>query len=89
MELFELVKLSKTDRKGPVFIEVCLDVTTQDRNTLIDSNIKYQSNSVLNEFEIIELMKNDKEIFGIKTNSRVFLVAKSYFDAISTYFKIK
>ena len=35
------------------------------------------------------LMKNDKEIFGIKTNSRVFLVAKSYFDAISAYFKIK
>ena len=42
-----------------------------------------------NEFEITELMKNDKEIFGIKTNSRVFLVAKSYFDAISAYFKIK
>ena len=42
-----------------------------------------------NEFEINELMKNDKEIFGIKTNSRVFLVAKSYFDAISAYFKIK
>ncbi len=42
-----------------------------------------------NEFEITELMKSDKEIFGLKTNSRVFLVAKSYFDAISTYLKIK
>ena len=62
MELFELVKLSKTDRKGPVFIEVCLDVTTQDRNTLIDSNIKYQSNSVLNEFEIIESANEISEL---------------------------
>jgi len=54
MELFELVELSKTDRKGPVFIEVCLDVTTQDRDTSVDSNIKYKPNAKLNKSEIIE-----------------------------------
>jgi len=56
-ELFDLVNLSKTPRKGPVFIEVCLDISTQDRNDLEDMGISYKFDNRGNE--LFELNKID------------------------------
>jgi acetolactate synthase-1/2/3 large subunit len=32
-DLFSLIELSRSDRKGPVFLEMCLDVSTQDTSS--------------------------------------------------------
>jgi hypothetical protein len=40
-----------------------------------------------NRAECKELMKCDVDVYGIKTNIRLQLVAKSYFDAVIDFFK--
>jgi len=62
-ELFDLINLSKTPRKGPVFIEVCLDISTQDRNNLDDMGISYKFNNSANElFKLNEIDRISQEI---------------------------
>ena len=52
-ELFNLVNISKSPRKGPVFIEVCLDVSTQNREELIEDHISYKFDDLKNDvFEV-------------------------------------
>jgi acetolactate synthase-1/2/3 large subunit len=40
-ELFDLVNLTKAPRKGPVFIEMCIDISFQNRDEIIDSSINF------------------------------------------------
>ena len=69
-ELFELINLSKSPRKGPVFIEVCLDISTQDRNVLENDRINYELNlSDNNEFNQRNISSISKEISSLISNS--------------------
>jgi acetolactate synthase-1/2/3 large subunit len=45
-DLFELIELSRSGRKGPVFLEMCLDVSTQE--TFVDSNTSMNTHSESN-----------------------------------------
>jgi acetolactate synthase-1/2/3 large subunit len=40
-QLFDLINLSKTPRKGPVFIELCIDISFQNREEKLDDSVKY------------------------------------------------
>ena len=68
--LFELINLSKSPRKGPVFIEVCLDISTQNRNDLEVDRISYDlqlfDNNVFNQNE---MMRISQEISKLISNS--------------------
>jgi acetolactate synthase-1/2/3 large subunit len=69
-ELFKLVNISKTPRKGPVFIEVCLDISTQDRDKLIEDHTSYEydnSKNILFDVENVSLIS--KEISQMITDS--------------------
>lgn len=69
-ELFNLVNISKTPRKGPVFIEVCLDVSTQEREKLIEDDISYElDNSKNNLFKLDNINRISQEISQMITNS--------------------
>jgi acetolactate synthase-1/2/3 large subunit len=39
-DLFKLIDLSRSGRKGPVFLEICLDVSTQETSSELDSRIE-------------------------------------------------
>jgi acetolactate synthase-1/2/3 large subunit len=39
-DLFKLLELSRSGRKGPVFLEICLDVSTQETSSNLNSLIK-------------------------------------------------
>jgi len=47
-ELFKLINISKSPRKGPVFIEVCLDISTQERAKLVEDIVDYEFNNLGN-----------------------------------------
>jgi len=53
-DLFELIDLSRSGRKGPVFLEMCLDVSTQE--TSVDSsnsmNTNVESNISINAVDL-------------------------------------
>jgi len=69
-ELFNLVNLSKTPRKGPVFIEVCLDISTQDRNYLDDMGVSYRLDYSSNElFNLNEIEHISQEISSLISQS--------------------
>ena len=69
-ELFKLVNISKTPRKGPVFIEVCLDISTQDRNKLIEDDTSYEyDNSKNTLFDVENVSLISREISQMITNS--------------------
>ena len=69
-ELFELVNLSRSPRKGPVFIEVCLDISTQDRNVLENDRIDYELNLLdNNEFNQKDISNISQEISSLISNS--------------------
>ena len=63
-EIYDLVSQSWLERPGPVFLEVCLDVTATDVNLPIDFEIQNKvSTKILNaqEFELLEnLLLNSK-----------------------------
>ena len=69
-ELFELVNLSRYPRKGPVFIEVCLDISTQERNVLENDRIDYELNLLdNNEFNQKDISNISQEISSLISNS--------------------
>ena len=69
-ELFKLVNISKTPRKGPVFIEVCLDISTQDRDKLIEDDTSYEyDNSKNTLFDVENVSLISKEISQMITDS--------------------
>jgi acetolactate synthase-1/2/3 large subunit len=69
-ELFNLVNISKTPRKGPVFIEVCLDVSTQEREELMEDDISYEfDNSINSLFKVDIVNRISQEISQMITNS--------------------
>jgi acetolactate synthase-1/2/3 large subunit len=69
-ELFNLVNISKTPRKGPVFIEVCLDISVQDREELIEDNIKFAYDKLKNNLCDVETVSCVSEkISQMITNS--------------------
>ena len=69
-ELFELVNISKTPRKGPVFIEICLDISTQDRDILKDDKISYKfDNLSSNTFNVNDVYHISQEISNLITKS--------------------
>jgi acetolactate synthase-1/2/3 large subunit len=69
-ELFDLINLSKTPRKGPVFIEVCLDISTQDRNNADDTGISYRLDNSANELlKLNEIDRISQEISSLISQS--------------------
>ena len=61
-KLFNLINLTKQDRKGPVFLEVCLDITTQEtKSSLSDCSYnlehKYELVKEKNIIKVLELLK--------------------------------
>ena len=69
-ELFKLVNISKTPRKGPVFIEMCLDISTQDRDKLIEDHTSYEyDNSKNTLFDVENVSLISKEISQMITDS--------------------
>ena len=67
LDLFNLVNISKVNRKGPVFIEVCLDVTNQERDAMLDAEINYQ---VVKESPELQHLENiSKEISNLIQSS--------------------
>ena len=65
-ELFDLVNLTRAPRKGPVFIEMCIDISFQNRDEIIDSSINFHPH---NPRKSKLIKKSSREIVKILQSS--------------------
>jgi len=71
-DLFELIDLSRSGRKGPVFLEMCLDVSTQETsvdsntsiNTHVETNISINAADLGNVFSLLQKSKRPLILIG-------------------------
>ena len=69
-DLFNIINLTKQDRKGPVFLEVCLDVTTQETK----SNFEDYSYSLDLKIKKIKGHKVNQILKMLKASSRPLIL---------------
>ena len=69
-DLFSIINLTKQDRKGPVFLEVCLDVTTQETK----SNFEDYSYSLDLKIKKIKGHTVNQILKMLKTSSRPLIL---------------
>lgn len=71
-DLFELIDLSRSGRKGPVFLEMCLDVSTQETsvdsktsmNTNVESNISINAADLDSVLSLLQKSKRPLILIG-------------------------
>ena len=71
-DLFELIDLSRSGRKGPVFLEMCLDVSTQETsvdsntsiNTHVETNISINAADLGNVMSLLQKSKRPLILIG-------------------------
>jgi acetolactate synthase I/II/III large subunit len=63
MDLFSLIELSRSGRKGPVFLEMCLDVSTQETSSSLSVSINkvVESEISSNELDVLNVLNMLKQ----------------------------